>query len=161
MSKNVKNAAGKSDKYDALLLDNQLCFPFYVCAKEIVNRYTPFLNKIGLTYTQYITMMVMWEEKEVVSRHLKERLFLDSGTLTPVINKLAQKGLITKERSKEDQRDLIVKITDKGEALKEEAINVPARVAMCFGGDVNGAMELKRLLNEMMELFKNGCANNK
>ena len=137
---------------DMLLLDNQLCFPLYVCAKEIVNRYTPFLSKIDLTYTQYITMMVMWEEKKVVTRHLKERLYLDSGTLTPVLKRLEEKGFITKERSKEDARDLIVTITPAGEKLKEQAKDVPIQVGMCIKGMENAA-ELKMLLEKMMKLF--------
>ena len=110
------------DPYAGLLLDNQLCFPLYVCAKEIVSRYTPYLDKLDLTYTQYSTMMVMWEEKKVLSRRLKERLFLDSGTLTPVLRRLEEKGFITKERSEEDARDLVVTLSQKGEELKKEAV---------------------------------------
>jgi len=143
----------KDRSCDMLLLDNQLCFPLYVCAKEIVNRYTPFLSKLDLTYTQYITMMVMWEEKRVVTRHLKERLYLDSGTLTPVIKRLEEKGFITKERSKEDARDLIVTITPAGEKLREQAKDVPVHVGMCIKGMENAA-ELKMLLEKMMKLFK-------
>ncbi|MCR5799237.1 MAG: MarR family transcriptional regulator [Lachnospiraceae bacterium] len=142
----------KDSSCDMLLLDNQLCFPLYVCAKEIVNRYTPFLSKLDLTYTQYITMMVMWEEKKVVTRHLKERLYLDSGTLTPVLKRLEEKGFITKERSKKDARDLIVTITPAGEKLKEQAKDVPIQVGMCIKGMENAA-ELKMLLEKMMKLF--------
>ena len=87
----------ESSRYDCLKLDNQLCFPLYVCAKEVVNRYTPYLSELGLTYTQYVTMMVMWEEKQVLTRRLKERLYLDSGTLTPVLRRLEEKGFISIE----------------------------------------------------------------
>ena len=149
------------DSYAALLLDNQLCFPLYVCAKEIVSRYTPYLDKLDLTYTQYITMMVMWEEKKVLSRRLKERLFLDSGTLTPVLRRLEEKGLITKERSEEDARDLVVTLTPKGEDLKKEAVHVPQQVGMCVAG-MKDARQLHRLLHEMMDLFrenKSGCGS--
>ena len=150
MDKEKKAAA---DPYKALLLDNQLCFPLYVCGKEIVNRYTPYLAKLDLTYTQYITMMVMWEEKEVSSRRLKERLFLDSGTLTPVLRRLADKGYIVKERSKADGRDLLITLTDAGERLKEEAVHVPEQVGMCIQG-FEHAQQLRALMREMMDIFK-------
>jgi len=150
--------ASSTDRCEQLLLDNQLCFPLYVCGKEIVNAYTPFLSKLGLTYTQYITMMVMWEEKQVVSRHLKERLFLDSGTLTPVLRRLEEKGYITKERSGEDARDLVVTITEAGEELKAEAANVPFQVGLCLNG-FEHAPELYKLLHEMMRIFREN--NNK
>ena len=150
MDKEKKAAA---DPYKALLLDNQLCFPLYVCGKEIVNRYTPYLAKLDLTYTQYITMMVMWEEKEVSSRRLKERLFLDSGTLTPVLRRLADKGYIVKERSKADGRDLLITLTDAGERLKEEAVHVPEQVGMCIQG-FEHAQQLRALLREMMDIFR-------
>ncbi len=147
-------------KYDCLLLDNQLCFPLYVCSKEIVNLYAPFLAKLDLTYTQYITMMVMWEEKKVVTRHLRSRLFLDSGTLTPVLNRLEEKGYITKERSSEDARDLIVSITEEGEKLKEQAVEIPAKVGGCLMGvkDPERLERLGELLHEMMDIFnENRC----
>jgi DNA-binding MarR family transcriptional regulator len=150
--KDKKVKVNNDEVCQALLLDNQICFPLYVCAKEIVNAYTPFLSKLDLTYTQYVTMMVMWEEKQVVTRHLKERLFLDSGTLTPVLKKLEEKGLVTRERSAEDARDLIVTITEKGEALKKEAAKVPEQLAGCIAGAEHAA-ELKKLLDEMMLLF--------
>ncbi len=152
-----KNLQKENDVCEALLLDNQLCFPLYVCAKEIVNRYTPYLEKIGLTYTQYITMMVMWEEKKVVTKHLRERLYLDSGTLTPVLRRLEEKGLIEKKRSTKDARDLIVTITEKGEALKKEAVHVPEHMAMCLGNlikDKTEAFRLKVLLDDLMGMFK-------
>lgn len=150
---NSEAGLGEDEVCQALLLDNQLCFPLYVCAKEIVNAYTPFLSKLDLTYTQYVTMMVMWEEKQVVTRHLKERLFLDSGTLTPVLKKLEEKGLVTRARSEEDARDLVVTITDKGEALKYEAAKVPGQLAGCLAG-AEHAGELKQLLDGMMALFQ-------
>jgi DNA-binding MarR family transcriptional regulator len=98
-------------------------------------------------------MMVLWEEKEVVTRHLKERLFLDSGTLTPVLKKLEEKGFISKERSKEDARDLIVTITKKGEALKNEAMSVPSSIGTCIS-DFKHQKELKVILDEMMQMFE-------
>ena len=94
------------NKYECLKLDNQMCFPLYVCAKEVVKRYKPFLDEIDLTYTQYITMMVFWEHKEMNVKELGAYLFLDSGTLTPVLKKLEQKGYITRKRSDKDERVL-------------------------------------------------------
>ena len=144
---------------EALKLDNQLCFPLYVCAREIINSYTPFLTEIDLTYTQYITMMVMWEEKQVLTRHLRERLYLDSGTLTPVIKKLEEKGYITKERSREDARDLIVTITKKGEELQEKAGTIPLKVGMCMAKYEHGP-QLKVMLEDLMKIFKENRINN-
>ena len=96
-----------NSKYDVLKLDNQLCFPLYAVSKEIVRRYTPFLGEIDLTYTQYIVMMVMWEHKEVSVKELGQKLFLDSGTLTPLLKTLEKKGLVSRERSKTDERFLV------------------------------------------------------
>ncbi len=148
-------ADNNEHKYDCLLLDNQLCFPLYVCSKEIVNLYAPVLSKLDLTYTQYITMMVMWEEKKVITRHLRDRLFLDSGTLTPVLNRLEEKGYITKARSEEDARDLVVSITAEGEKLKEEAVKVPEQIGSCLAGvkEPERLQKLGLLLHEMMDIF--------
>lgn len=143
----------KKKQYDPLNLDNQLCFPLYVCAKEIVNLYTPYLKELDLTYTQYVTMMVMWEERQVLTKHLKDRLFLDSGTFTPVIKKLVDKGLVTKERSKDDARDLVVTITPKGEELRKKAVHIPEKVAVCIRGIEHGE-EMYQGLMEMMDNFR-------
>ena len=121
-----------SDKYDSLKLSNQLCFPLYACSKEIVRRYKPFLDKIDLTYTQYITMMVMWENNSISVKDLGELLFLDSGTLTPVLKTLEQKKLVTRQRSKEDERVLIVTLTAEGLELREKALEVPAQMSSCL-----------------------------
>ncbi len=98
------------DKYDSLKLENQLCFPLYACSKEITRRYKPFLSKLDLTYTQYITMMVLWETRELSVKELGDKLFLDSGTLTPLLKKLESKGYLTRNRSVKDERNLIIKI---------------------------------------------------
>lgn len=118
-------------KYDALKLENQLCFPLYACSREIVKRYKPFLDEIDLTYTQYIAMMVMWEKKCVNVKELGECLYLDSGTLTPLLKKLESKGLLTRMRSEKDERNLVVTITDEGEKLKEKAVDIPLKIAGC------------------------------
>lgn len=122
----------KNQNFDALKLENQICFPLYACSKEIVKKYKPFLDEMDLTYTQYITMMVMWEQKEINVKTLGEYLYLDSGTLTPVLKKLESKEYISRIRSKEDERNLIVSITKKGEELKEKALQIPGEMVKCF-----------------------------
>ena len=120
-----------NDKYDTIKLENQICFPLYACAKEIVRRYKPFLDELDLTYTQYITMMVLWEEKEMNVKELGKRLYLDSGTLTPVLKRLEQKGLVIRKRNSKDERVLMINITKEGEALKEQAVEIPYKMAGC------------------------------
>ncbi len=122
-----------SKKYDSLKLSNQVCFPLYACSKELVSQYTPYLKKLGLTYTQYIVMMVMWESVSVSSRDLAARVHLDYGTLTPVLKKLETTGYITRKRDPEDERLLILELTDKGEAIKDEALKIPPCIASCVG----------------------------
>ena len=119
------------DKYDGLKLENQLCFPLYACAKEIVRKYTPYLGELDLTYTQYITLMVLWERKEMNVKDLGKCLFLDSGTLTPLLKKMEAKGYITRHRSEADERVLLVHITQEGMQLREKALSIPARVGQC------------------------------
>lgn len=132
-------------------LYNQLCFPLYVCAKEIVRRYSPRLEPFGLTYTQYITMMVLWENKQMRSKQIGEQLFLDSGTLTPVLKRLEEKGWITRCRAKEDERNLWVCITPEGEALQEQVKSIPKDVAEGISMGREDAMELRRLLNKLVD----------
>lgn len=139
------------DKYDSLKLSNQLCFPLYACAKEIVRRYKPFLDEIDLTYTQYITMMVMWEKKQVSVKQLGEILFLDSGTLTPVLKKLEQKGYVSRARSKEDERVLDVTLTEAGEALKDKALEVPKQMSACVRLEMEEAVTLQKILNKLLQ----------
>lgn len=128
--------------FDCLKLENQLCFPLYVCSKEIVRRYKPYLDELDLTYTQYITMMALWECKEINVKELGEKLYLDSGTLTPLLKKLETKGYIKRERSKSDERNLIVTITKDGEALKETAADIPQKIGACVNISPDKAKEL-------------------
>lgn len=116
------------EKEDLLLLDKQLCFPIYACARKIVAAYHPFLKAVGLTYTQYVTMMVIWEEKTVSVHDLGQRLYLDSGTLTPVLKKLEQAGYIERRRSTEDERVVLAILTEKGKQLKQKAASVPEQM---------------------------------
>ncbi len=143
-----------SDKYDALKLSNQLCFPLYVCSKEIVRMYKPFLDEIDLTYTQYITMMALWEHERINVKDLGELLFLDSGTLTPVLKKLEQKNYINRTRSKEDERVLIVSLTSEGEKLKDDALCVPNKMGKCMKLSQEEALTLYKLLHKMMQFDK-------
>lgn len=136
--------------YDLLKLENQLCFPLYACSREIVKKYHPHLDEIGLTYTQYIVMMVMWDKKRLSVKELGEKLYLDSGTLTPVLKSLESKGLVTRTRSSEDERVLIVEITDDGETLKERAIEIPPKIACCVTLTPEEAMELHRMLYKIL-----------
>ena len=111
--------------YEQLKLENQLCFPLYAAAKEVVRKYKPYLDELDLTYTQYITMMVLWENESMNVKELGSKLYLDSGTLTPLLKKLESKGYITRSRCKEDERNLIIQITDTGDKLKEKAAQIP------------------------------------
>lgn len=140
-----------SNEYDALKLCNQLCFPLYACAKEIVRRYKPYLDEIDLTYTQYIVMMVLWEHKQINVKDMGAFLYLDSGTLTPVLKKLEQKGYLTRERDKEDERVLNVTITEQGEELKEQAVQIPRKMQGCVSLDKEEAQTLYRILNKILE----------
>ncbi len=139
-----------ADKYDAIKLENQICFPLYACSKEIVRQYKPFLDELDLTYTQYIAMMVMWEHKEINVKNMGSLLFLDSGTLTPVLKKLEQKGYIERNRSRDDERVLMVKITDLGEQLKDKAVEVPQKMSCCVHLTPNEAKTLYSLLYKII-----------
>ena len=138
-------------KFDALKLDNQLCFPLYVCSKEIVKKYRPFLDEIGLTYTQYITIMAMWEHEELSVKELGEYLFLDSGTLTPVLKTLEKKGFLSRKRSSKDERMLVVTLSESGKELGERAVEVPFKMQGCMSIDEKDAAELYRILHKMMK----------
>lgn len=138
------------DKYDALKLENQLCFPLYAAARDIVKKYTPYLEKIDLTYTQYIVMMVLWESKAVTARELGRKLYLDSGTLTPVLKSLEKKGFISRSRSPEDERVLLVTITPEGAKLREKAVGIPGQISGCVHLSAEDAMQLYTLLYKLL-----------
>lgn len=138
------------DKYDVLKLENQLCFSLYALSREVIKMYKPLLDPFDLTYTQYVTMMVMWEEEQITFKELGNRLYLDSGTLTPVLKKLEFKGLVRKYRSKEDDRVVIVEITDSGRALKDKIIEVPESILCRFSGEEESLLSLKIQLDELL-----------
>ena len=143
-------------EYDCLRLENQLCFPLYACSKEVVRTYQPFLHELDLTYTQYITLMVLWEKKEVNVKEIGEKLYLDSGTLTPLLKKLEAKGYIKRTRSKLDERNVLIKITPEGEDLRRQALSVPSSMSRCIQLPMEDAVELRRILTEMMEIMRKG-----
>ena len=143
-------AAAPGAEFDPLRLENQLCFPLYACAREVVKRYKPFLDEIGLTYTQYVTMMVLWELRETTSKEIGERLHLDSGTLTPVLKKLAEKGLITRNRAPRDERNLAVALSPEGDALRQRALSVPAQMGRCIRLAPEEAATLHALLYRLL-----------
>ena len=109
-----------AQEYEQLLLRNQLCFPMYACGRKIVGRYTPYLSPLGLTYTQYVVLMVLWEYETVNVGQLGSILHLDAGTLTPLLKRLEKAGYVTRKRSTEDERVTIISITPEGDALKEK-----------------------------------------
>lgn len=137
-------------RYEDLKLKNQLCFPLYACSRETIRLYKPYLDELDLTYTQYISMMVLWERKSVTVKELGNELYLDSGTLTPLLKKLEAKGLLTRKRSTADERNLIVTITEQGEALKEKALSVHDGMAACVNLTHEESVTLYRLLYKML-----------
>lgn len=140
---------------EILKIENQLCFPLYAAAKEVVRRYRPLLDPLGLTYTQYITMMILWEHRSITVSKLGDKLYLDSGTLTPMLKKMEQSGWIIRTRSKEDERKVLVTITTKGEALYYKALEVPKAMAQCVKLDSAESLELYRLLYKLLGSFNN------
>ena len=140
-----------ANKYDALKLENQLCFPLYATAKEIVGKYHDVLNELNLTYTQYIVMMVLWNSDSINVKELGERVYLDSGTLTPLLKKLENKGYIKRNRDKIDERNVFVSLTKEGIALKDKAVNVPATIGQCIPLTAEEAKTLYKLLYKVLE----------
>lgn len=140
--------------YDALKLENQMCFPLYAASREVIKQYKPYLDTIELTYTQYIAMLLLWENKTMTVKELGEHMYLDSGTLTPLLKKLEAKGLVSRVRSTEDERNLNVNITEKGEKLRDKALDIPCKV---HDGTRLTPEELEtflRVLNKILKKFK-------
>lgn len=137
-------------KYDSLSLKNQLCFPIYLCSKEIIKKYTPLLDKLDLTYTQYIVMMYLWEVKKSNVKKISKTLLLDSGTLTPLLKKLESKGYITRSRSVMDERNLDVEITVRGMSVRDKALNIPMEVDKCIGLSEEDAKTLYSLIYKVL-----------
>ena len=142
-----------AEEFDPLNIKSQLCFPIYACAREIQKAYTPFLEDLDLTYTQYITMMVMWEHRDISVRELGKILYLDSGTLTPVVKNLEKKGLVTKHRDPQDERVVIVSITDAGMELKNKAKEIPAKIACAYKLPKEDAIQLYQLMYKLLGMI--------
>ena len=140
----------EQDRYAGLRLGNQLCFPLYAASREIIRHYRPHLEALDLTYTQYITMMVLWEEGELSVKQLGKRLYLDSGTLTPLLKSLQAKGYVTRKRSEADERVLMVRLTDAGLALREKAVAVPEGMRACVTLSEEEAALLYKLLYKLL-----------
>lgn len=141
------------DKYEKLKLENQLCFPLYALSREIIKIYKPFLDKFNLTYTQYITMLAMWEEEKTTFKYLGNKLHLDSGTLTPVLKKLEAMNLINKYRAKDDDRIVIVELTENGLKLKDEVIDIPEQLVSECGINKEDIIKLKTELDKVIKKF--------
>ena len=137
-------------KYDSLTLKNQLCFPIYLCSKEIIRKYTPLLEKIDLTYTQYIVMMYFWEKEKSNVKDIGKALLLDSSTLTPLLKKLESKGYITRVRSTKDERNLDAATTDKGMKLRDKALLIPEKMGKCINITTEEAQNLYKLIYKVL-----------
>ena len=139
------------EQYDKLKLSNQLCFPLYACARRVIGRYTPYLKPLNLTYTQYIVLLVLWEEKEVTVRELCRKLYLDSGTLTPLLKKMEAQGYVVRRRNADDERVVTVKLTDAGEALKENAKEIPGKLSRCISLSEQEMISLYGILYKVLD----------
>ena len=142
-------------KNEILKLSNQLCFPLYACGKEIVRKYKPILDKFDLTYTQYIVLLVLWEKDNLSVKEIGKKIYLDSGTLTPLIVKLEKKGIVKKKKNKNDERGLIISLTKKGQDLKEEIVQVPQYISSCVNLSQEEAITLYKLLYKVLGGFDN------
>ena len=139
-----------SDKFDCLKLENQLCFPLYAASREILRKYTPILKPLDLTYTQYIVLMVLWDHNVISVGELGKKLFLDTGTLSPLLKSMEKKNLLTRTRGKEDERMVSIEITKEGMALREKALAVPQAMSSCVTLSAEEAQQLYGLLYKIL-----------
>ncbi|MBQ3292071.1 MAG: MarR family transcriptional regulator [Mogibacterium sp.] len=144
------------DYNEIMRLDNQLCFPLYAAARSVTALYTPLLKPLGLTYTQYITFLVLWEKDGISVSEIGSKLMLDNGTLSPMLKKMEQSGYIERTRSKDDDRVVIISLTQKGRELQEQAREIPEKVGSCIDLPVEKAKQLYELLYELLNNQKNG-----
>ena len=144
----------KYDYHEALKLSNQLCFPLYAASRNVIQLYTPILKELGLTYTQYLVFLVLWEKDGIPVGEIGEKLMLDNGTLSPLLKKMQQTGYIVKERSAEDDRVVVITLTEKGRDLMEQANDVPLKVSGCIRLDPEKAKLLYGLLYELLDTQK-------
>jgi DNA-binding MarR family transcriptional regulator len=139
-----------TSNYDPLKLEDQLCFPLYAASREVIKLYKPFLDELDLTYTQYIAMLLLWEHKTMTVKEMGDRLFLDSGTLTPLLKKLEAKGMITRARSTKDERNLNITATKAGKALHDKALHIPVEMGKYNPLSLEETIILYRLLYKML-----------
>ena len=142
------------DEYIQLQLDSQLCFPLYACARKVTGAYIPMLKPLGLTYTQYLVLLVLWEQGKEKVGELCRRLYLDCGTMTPVLKKMEESGWITRCRCKEDERVVYAELTEKGWALREEVKDIPQQVCDCISLKREDACELDKLLRKLLDTVR-------
>lgn len=138
------------DRYESIRLKNQLCFPLYACSKEIIRQYRKPLEKLGLTYTQYVVMMVLWEDGGMTEGDLGKKVYLDSGTLAPLLKRMEKQGIINRVRPDDNERKLLISLTEKGEAMKEQALDVPKEMNGCIDLPEDELKELKKLLDKVV-----------
>ena len=143
-----------NDEYSCLKLENQLCFPLYAVARKITGQYTPFLKPLGITYTQYIVFMVLWEKDKVSVGDLCTKLYLDSGTLTPLLKKMEDKGWIIRSRSKQDERVVHIQLTEEGMNLRDACKTIPAKVGACVPLNPEDAQKLYSILYQILGEMK-------
>lgn len=146
-----------ANREDALKLERQLCFPLYAASRQVIRMYKPYLDPLGLTYTQYIVLLVLWEENHMTVKALGEKLFLDSGTLTPLLKKLESSQIIKRERSPEDERSVIIHLTQEGESLKKECVEIPYKIGSCLKMPMEDIQQLHRLLYRLIEENNLSC----
>ena len=143
------------DYQEAMKLSNQMCFPLYAASRSVISLYTPWLKPMGLTYTQYLVFLVLWEKDGITVGEICSRLMLDNGTLSPLLKKMQQAGYIDKTRSQEDDRIVLITLTEEGRALQERAKEIPGKVAECIDLPPEKAQMLYTLLYELLENRKN------
>ena len=140
----------KNDYKEAMKLENQLCFPLYAAARAVTNLYTPYLKPLGLTYTQYLVFLVLWEKDGIPVGEICSKLMLDNGTVSPMLKKMEQAGLVVRSRSSSDDRVVVISLTDQGRALQEQAKEIPAKVGGCIDLPQEKAQELYVLLYQLL-----------
>lgn len=138
-------------EFDCLRLDHQLCFPLYAAARRVTGKYTPYFKELGLTYTQYIVFMVLWEKDNVTVGDICRRLYLDSGTVTPLLKKMEDKGWIRRSRSHDDERIVMITLTDEGRSLQKKCRDIPPAISQCIHLSEQDAADLYRILYTILE----------
>lgn len=136
---------------ESMKLDSQLCFPLYAASRKVVNLYTPHLKPLGITYTQYIMFLVLWEKDGITVGELCKRLMLDTGTVTPMLKNTEKQGLIKRTRSEEDERVVVVSLTEDGKALYKKARTIPGKIGSCVRLDKSEAVTLYKILYKLLE----------